>query len=837
MDTLVQDLRYAFRQIRRSRGFSAVAIVVLTLGIGVNSALFTGMTALTARAAPGIGDPGGVVRVMPAYRSEGRSDRLYASEMSFPDFLEYAARRDIFDGLAAGAAVRVPLSRSEGSRVARAMMVTKDYFPVLRVKMAMGSAFSLSGDSVPAAIPMVVVSHHFWDRELDRAPDVLGRTLELGGIPFRIVGVAPERFNGEVVGPAYDLWLPIGTYPLLFPHDPTVFTKRDSTWLVGVGRLTDNVSIDQAERAASAIAARLASTKPVGWRGVNRAIVAPVSRPHAGSMNNDTREIGTLIGVITLLILAIACANVTGLLLGRAVVRRREIAVRLSLGASRRRVVRQLVTESVVLALIASAAALLVTFWITQSIDSVLFDVPVDLSPDWRVVAFTTGIALATGVGFGLIPALHASRSHVADALKDGAAGLDRRRSRLQSGFVVAQVAMSLVLLVAAGTLITLLHSGTQIPLGFDASARVLATTLDLDLRDYSGARADDVLNRLAERVRSMPGVEHAAFTTRLPLTYASRRFLTVQTPRGESPTRSRDRTSSFAAATVSIVDPEYFATMGMPIVRGRGIEPTDGRGSLPVVVVSEDFAEHTWPGGDPLGKRVILEESGPGRGESPADTLFTVVGVVPAMNFYGSPERDSPPPQLVFAARRQRPDSMGVSLVVRTTGDASRLAPLIRSEVQRVDPHLPITMMTTMESLRRERLADYVTASLIAGSFGGLALLLACVGVYAIVAFAVAQRSREIGIRMALGARSGQVIALFFRDGMRLTGLGLAIGLAIGIAVMKILQATWVGVNMASFVALAAISAAMLGVSALATWLPARRAATVDPLVALKAE
>ena len=489
------------------------------------------------------------------------------------------------------------------------------------------------------------------------------------------------------------------------------------------------------------------------------------------------------------------------------------------------------------LALIASACGAPDDVLDHESIDSGLFDVPVDLSPDWRVVAFTTGIALRPGVGFGLLPALHASRSHVADALKDAAAGLDRQRSRLQSGFVVAQVAMSLVLLVAAGTLTTLLHGGTQIPLGFDASARVLATTLDLDLRDYSGPRADEVLNRLAERVRSMPGVEHAAFTTRLPLTYESPRFFMVETPRGESPTRSRDRTSSIDAATVSMVDPDYFATMEIPIVRGRGIEPTDARGSLPVVVVSQDFAEHTWPGGDPLGKRVILEESGPGRGAPSPDTLFTVVGVVPAMNFYGSPERDRPPPQLVFASRRQRPDSMGVTLVVRTTDDASRLAPLIRSEVQRVDPHLPITGMTTMEALRRERLADYVNASLIAGGFGGLALLLACVGVYAIVAFAVAQRSREIGIRMALGARSGQVIALFFRDGMRLTGLGLAIGLAIGVAVIRILQATWVGVNMASIIALAAVSGVMLGVAALATWLPARRAATVDPLVALRSE
>jgi putative ABC transport system permease protein len=532
-----------------------------------------------------------------------------------------------------------------------------------------------------------------------------------------------------------------------------------------------------------------------------------------------------LAAAVTGVVLLIACANVSNLLLGRAVSRRREIAVRLAIGAGRGRVIRQLLTESLLLGGLASGAALLLAVWGAHLVVTTMIPLPLELAPDPRVLAFSVGAALITTVLFGLVPAMHATRADVAVTLKEGAPGASARRARLQSGFVVAQVALSLVLLVTAGLFLRSLQKAQAIDVGFDPSEQVLALSFDLRMQRYTEERELEFVRQLAEGARGLPDVESVALASQVPMS-GRLIFADISLPGDEAASDATRDPGSRVMALETSITPGYFRTLRLPLVRGRDFDARDAAGAPGVAIVSAHLASRLWPGEDPLGKRLsIAGRRGP---------FLTTVGVAREALVAGVRERSS---STVYVPRAQRPEVADLTLLVRASGEASRLAGALRSEVRSLDPNLPVYGVKTLAQYRREHMAESRHGSTLLAVFGGLALLLASIGVYGVLAFAVSQRTREIGVRMALGAREREVVGLFLREGARRTMLGVAIGLALSVAVARLLASVFLGVTPGDAVAFAGVAGLLIAVATLACWVPARRAAKVDPMQALRYE
>jgi len=509
------------------------------------------------------------------------------------------------------------------------------------------------------------------------------------------------------------------------------------------------------------------------------------------------------------------------MLLARAVGRRREISVRLSLGASRSRVVRQLLTEAAVLALGAGAAGLLIAQWATDLLTRAI-PVPMQVSPDRATIAFTVAAALVTGVVFSLVPSLHATRGDLASALKDSIVGRDRRRSRLQNGFVVTQLSLSLVLLVTAGMFLSSLYRSTKLDVGFEATSRVLAASFDLGLQSYTPERSTTFVDALEERVRALPGVIDVGVTNNVPMGERRIGAGVALDPRETGGAVTRESGDVYD----NIVRPGFFKTLGIGIVRGRDFATTDRFEGEKVAIVSEDFARRAWPNSDPIGKHI--SEEGP---EGP---FMTVIGVVREALTYGVSERRRP---TVYRSQLQFPNARELTLLVRSTGDAALLTRPVTQAIHALDANLPVFGVETLAQYRRDRLSEPTLGSAMLAVVGGLALLLACVGVYSVIAFAVGQRTKEIGLRIALGAAHEQVIAMFVRQGARLIGIGLAVGLVMSGVMVSLLSASFAGIAVIDGLAFVGVAALLALVGAGASWIPARRAARVDPMVALRAE
>jgi predicted permease len=510
------------------------------------------------------------------------------------------------------------------------------------------------------------------------------------------------------------------------------------------------------------------------------------------------------------------------MLLARGVGRRREIAVRRSLGATRGRVIRQLVGESMLLAALGAGVGLILSAWATDAMTTVLLPF-VDAAPRPSVVAFAIAVATATALISGLVPALHATRADPATALKDSTIGFDPHRSRLQSAFVVAQVSLSLVLLVASGMFLDALYRASRTPLGFDATAHVLAASVDLDLQGYSPERATTFINTLESRAAALPGVTSVSTTNNVPLG-ETRVGVDIALDPHES-----DQTSAFSegmSVYENVVRPGFFRTIGIDIAAGRDFSAADLPGSDGVIIVSEDFARRAWPGATPLGKHVsVTGATGP---------YLAVIGVARTALTFGVGERLRP---IVYRSQLQAPSSRDVTLLVRSSGDATVLASMVRGVIRDLDGHLPIYALRSLGQYRRDRLSDMSIGSTLLGIVGGLAVILAGVGLYAVISFGVGQRSREIGIRMALGAAERQVSRLFVRQGLRLAGIGVAIGLGVAAGVAKLLSSVFLGVTSSDAFTFVIVAGLVGGVALTASWIPARRAAAVDPMIALRSE
>ena len=817
MEALLQDLKYATRQLLRSPGFALVATLTLAVGIGANTALFSLATAILARPLPEIATPEGLVWITPV-----DSRRGHPLMLSYPDFLDYRDSTQAFGEASAIAHVDFAISTGGEPARVRGMLVSGDYFRMLGVRLALGRGFLPDEDVIGAANSAVVISYRLWQERFGGDPKVIGRRMAIDGQPFTIVGVAPQRFNGTEHSEPRDVWVPISLAGTRLPGFVNFLKSRDTWWLTAVGRLAPGVSIERANAALSTVAARIAKAD-----SAEHAFVTARAFPVRGGLGptdgNDVAPVAVLAFAVTLLVLLIACANVSNLLLGRAVARRREIAVRLSIGAARRRVVRQLLTESVLLAICGTVTGFILASWATDLVASII-PAPIDVSPNASVLWFTIGIAFLTGVGFGVVPALSATRADITSVLKETAIGFDRSRARLQRGFVVAQVSLSLVLLVTAGMFLGALYKSTRTDVHFDASDRVLAASFSLELNGYTPERGAAFLDELQARVMALPGVESATFTNQVPM--GERHIGADVRIQADAAGPRRFGESSGLEVYESTIRPGYFRTIGIPLARGRDFTGDDRVGSEPVALVSEDFARAAWPNEDALGKRVSTNgEKGP---------FMTVVGVARDAQTYGLNERPRP---IIYLPQSQNPKVLDLTLLVRHPGGAVHLAPAVRRMIVAMDRNLPVYDVQSLAQYRYDRSAESRLGSTLLAIFGGLALLLATIGVYAVMAFSVSERTREIGVRVALGAARVQIVAMFVREGSRLAVVGVVIGLALSAVVAKLLASAFLGLRMSDAVVFA-FGAGLLSLAVLAAcWIPARRAAGTDPMIALRSE
>ena len=814
METFIQDFKYAIRQLVRTPGFTAIAVLTLAVGIGANTALFTMLEAIFVRPLPGVNADERLVWIAPHDKRRG-----HAVNLSYPDFVAYR-NAEVFEDAAAFDRTEFSLSTGGTPVRVRGGIVSGSFFKLIGVRMERGRGFTPEEDRTPGSHPVAVISFRMWQERLGADPGVVGRRLIVNGTPVTVVGVTPERFNGIEHEEPLEIWMPIMMQAMAMPQNGNMLDSPNTWWLKAIGQLKPGVSFEQAKAAVATIGARIAQADSINHGDV-ATTVAHISGGVTPNTGQDVLPVAVLAAAATGLILLICCANVSNMLLARAVGRRREISVRLSLGASRSRVVRQLLTEAAVLALGAGAAGLLIAQWATDLLTRAI-PVPMQVSPDRATIAFTVAAALVTGVVFSLVPSLHATRGDLASALKDSIVGRDRRRSRLQNGFVVTQLSLSLVLLVTAGMFLSSLYRSTKLDVGFEATSRVLAASFDLGLQSYTPERSTTFVDALEERVRAIPGVIDVGVTNNVPMGERRIGAGVALDPRETGGAVTRESGDVYD----NIVRPGFFKTLGIGIVRGRDFATTDRFEGEKVAIVSEDFARRAWPNSDPIGKHI--SEEGP---EGP---FMTVIGVVREALTYGVSERRRP---TVYRSQLQFPNARELTLLVRSTGDAALLTRPVTQAIHALDANLPVFGVETLAQYRRDRLSEPTLGSAMLAVVGGLALLLACVGVYSVIAFAVGQRTKEIGLRIALGAAHEQVIAMFVRQGARLIGIGLAVGLVMSGVMVSLLSASFAGIAVIDSLAFVGVAALLAVVGAGASWIPARRAARVDPMVALRAE
>ena len=816
-DLLVKDFKYSVRKLIKSRSFTITAVLSLALGIGGNVLIFSLINVFMFKPLASVRNPEQVVWV---YSSE--KDRPAYVSSTFPDYVAYRDQSDVFTGLSAFDGVELSLNTGGEPEIVRGAAVTANIFSALGVDSYAGRTFLPDEDTAQGTSPAVMLGYNFWQRRFGSDAGIVGKPIELNGVGFTIVGITPPGFTGAEGVMMPDVWVPIGLYSQLYPpltKEKDRLHDRGTHWLNIVGRLKPGVSAEQAEAALSMVAARLAQEFPEtnkDW-GVRVAAMSGKLDPRE---RDDMLPVAGLLLAVVGLVLLIACANVANLLLMRSSLRQKGMAICLALGATRIQLIRQLLMETVILFMAGGVVGLLAAFGTLTALRSaVASDRPlaVGFTLDWRVLAFTMLVSLVTALLFGLAPALRASRPNLVPALKNEEYIENRgyRRSRLRSLFVVSQVTMSLVLLIGAGLLIRSLLNTQAIDPGFKTE-NALIVPLDLKLQRYDEPRGKEFQRQAVERVGSMPGVQMVSLVRDLPLGNSSGN-VAVQLQGGDAGGR-------LYLVSANLVGPNYFRTMGIPINMGREFTEQDREGSPGVVIVNETMAHRFWPTQNPLGQRISINgETGP---------FLEIVGVARDSKYRSLEES---PTALVYQPLLQAGYQSALNMVVRTNDDPQSMLATVRNQVRQLDSKLPLVDVQTMAQQVNLALLPARAAAWFLGLFGILALVLAAVGLYGVVAYSVSQRTHEIGIRMTLGARPVDVLFMILREGMTLVLIAIVIGLSLAFAATRLLSGFIYGISSTDPLTFGGVAFLLALVALVASYLPARHATTVEPDVALR--
>lgn len=808
MRDLWSDIRYAIRLLGKAPGFAVVAVLTLAIGIGVNATVFSYANALLLRPATGVPSPGTLIEVWEQNKKAAGVERFMP--LTYPDYLYYRDHAKTLRGMIAfdGDPEGVTWNRGGIGKVVQGQIVSGNYFSTLGVRAAMGRTISPEDDQASAE-PVVTISNAFWSGRLGGDSSVVGKRLLLNGVDYRVIGVMPPGFAGLEIALEPDFWAPMSMAEKI-TKDAGRLASWQEYWLFGVGRLKAGTGISEARAEMEVLANQLAKDHPDARKDMSAAVYRQTLVP--GPFRGYVGAFTGLLMVVVALVLGIACTNAANLMLMRAVGRRREMAIRAAVGASRGRLVRQVLVESTLLAGIAGCVGFVLAYWVApllMKLKPSSLPIKIEVPSDWRVMAFTLIVSLVAGIVFGLVPALRSARADLTPVLKSDSRG-GYQRSRLRAALVIAQVAACAVLLVGAVLCIRSLLNAQSIDPGFDVN-RVAIATMDPGSVGYNESQRRGFYDQLLQRVENLPGVTAASWVNHLPLSAAREQ--------GEASTQdaSGKRTIS---VDVLRVGARYFETMGIPFSRGRDFtfEESTKKG---VAIVNEAMARELWPGRDPLGQRVDVSDWGP----------VPVVGVVKTGKYRSLGEDPRP---LAYLPIETMPSA---TLVVRTTMDPSSQLEPIRRSLQEVDPNVAATDLETLHQFMSLPLFPARATGILLGAFGSLALALAVGGLYGVISYTMSQRTHEIGLRMALGARPRDVVKLVLRHGLAMAFTGVAIGIAAAFGAMRVLSSLLYGIRADDPATLIGVVVALIGITLLACYVPAKRAMAVDPMVALRYE
>ena len=813
MSTLLRNLRYTGRMLVKNPVFTLIVIFTLALGIGLNTAVFSTVDALLLRPLPGVREPDQLVQLY----------RTYPGDMNFgansiPHFEDLRERtRDVFTDAATWTFEVMSVSIPGQNQRVMGAMVSPSYFSVLGANAVKGRTFVQDEETGRGAHPVAVVSYAGWRGFFGSDPDILGRSIVLNGQTYTVIGVMAEEFAGPMPILTPTLWVPLMQLEHIRPGGGALFESRGNNFLNVFARLRPGVTLEQAEARIQSIATSLQEEYPESYEGGGLNMVPQTDAGIHPSFRGAQVGLSSVVMAVVLMLLLIACLNVANLFLARARDRSREMAVRLSLGARRSVLITQLLTESLVFAGLAGVVGLGLAWWVIGIANRIPLPMDFDFTPGLTlsptVLVFTLGVSLVTGLLFGIAPALQATSRSLVPALK-GEAPAGESRSRMSRGLVVAQMSLSIVLLVASGLFLRNLRAATALDKGF-VSDNLLFAEVDPSLQGYDRARSEDFFARLTERLKAVPMIEEVSLAEMVPLGFGS-------SDRGISIPDYEPGPNEFMSIHYNIVSPGYFEAMGISMVQGRGFTAEDDSNTTAALVVNQRFVDAYWPGQNPIGK--IVATAGEDR---------EVIGVVPTGKYVRLGEE---PTAFMYLAQRQVWRS-GMTVHIRTAGDPNAVVSLLRDEVAALDPNMPLGNIRSATNHLGISLMPARLAGGALGVFGVLGLILASVGVYGVMSYSVSRRTREIGIRMAVGSGGGEVVRLLMRQGMALVVVGVGIGMVGAFGAAGVIRGMLYGEGGLDPITFIGVPVVLIAVAMLAIWVPARRASSVDPVVVLRQE
>jgi predicted permease len=819
MNTLLHDIRYGWKMLWKTPALTAVVAITLALGIGANALIFSFVNGFLLRPMP-VPHPEQIAVL--AANQKGDSPLLYS--FSYPEFVDFRKQAASFADLVGYMLAQPGLSADGRVDEVLASYVTGHYFSVLGVKPALGRLILGSEENQAGEQPIVVLGYSYWQKKFGGDPGVIGKQVRVNGNQATIIGVVPKQFLGAISVVEMDMYMPWSSAASIEQTTSNPASDRNARTVRVLGRLKPGVSFSQAQASVNVITSRLAKQYPLTDKNITVRVYRERWARPAPIANNLVAVIASFFLILGALLLLLACMNVANVLLARATMRQREMGLRAALGAGRGRLIRQMLTETLLIGILGGVLGVILGEWASPrdafGLASTSLPVRIDYSFDWHVFAYSFAAALFTGIFVGLWPAFRASRADLNSILQESgrsdSAGAGRHR--LRSALVVAQVAGSLTLLIVAALFVRSLRHAETMYLGFDPD-RVLSLKMDPHQIGYGGARATDFYRQLETRVRALPGVQAISFAFGAPMS-GSVQAGTV-TFQGQTAPSGQQPPSLF----FNSIDPSYFETMRVPLLRGRDFSESDSQMAPAVVIVNQTMADKYWPHQNPLGKSFSLKTA-----TEPAKTL-QIVGVVTTGKYLFIAEDPTP----FFYVPLAQNYSSARSLQVRSSVPPETLLAGVQAEVHKLAPDLPVTEAKTMKQAIGDELLEYRLGAGVAAAMGGIGLILAVIGIYGIVSFSTAQRTHEIGIRMALGGSAGDVIRLILRQGVRMVIIGLAVGLVAALGISRVMTGLLIGISPSDPLTYISVAVLLSAIALVACWIPARRATRVDPGVALR--